>query len=107
MKKIKVVFEVDAETVKTLIQSGAKGKKTITDKEVAELSKKGLINAADYLSASEQVKAVGAVSKVVGKVVSKASNKTVQRVAITEVSNMAIEMFAVATPPKKPTGPRK
>ncbi|MCL6590191.1 MAG: hypothetical protein K6U80_09585 [Firmicutes bacterium] len=92
-KKIKVEFEFDLDEVKALIEAGSKGRKTITEKELEELGKKGAIKAKNYLDEGQETQVAGAVSKAVQKTVDKMSNKEVQKIAVAEVVSVAVDKF--------------
>jgi hypothetical protein len=104
-KKIVVEFEFTPEQVKELIEAGGKGPKTITREEVLALAEKGAVRASDFLTRDQldlsASFSLSFVSKIGKKIISKASNKTVQKVAVTS----AVTIVAANAP--KEGGPKQ
>jgi hypothetical protein len=78
-KKIKVVFELDPQDVKELIEFGSKGPDTISREELKELVKTGTIRASDYLE-DDEVEAFFGIFRKLAKAVSKAGKEVVGKV---------------------------
>ena len=104
-KKIKVEFELTTDEVKELIQSGTKGPKKITAAQVQKLAKAGKIRAADYLDANQQTMVIGKLVKLASMAASRASSKlsdkTTQRVVVTEAANVVADMVTTGAIAKK------
>jgi hypothetical protein len=102
-KKIRVEFEISIDKVKEILEAGTKGPKEITRKELEELSRVGVIRAADYLDEVQTQEAAAAIGKFVGKVTNKATTKltnketqkTVIAVVSTEVTNKVVDIMAM------------
>ena len=104
-KKIVVEFEFTPEQVRELIEAGGKGPNKISKDEVLELTKKGTIRASDYLTKDQldlnASLSLSFVSKIGKKIVSKAQNKVVQKVAVTS----AVTIVSASAPEEG--GPKK
>jgi hypothetical protein len=104
-KKIVVEFEFTPEQVQELIEAGGKGPGKISKDEVLELTKKGTIRASDYLTKDQldlnASLSLSFVSKIGKKIVSKAQNKVVQKVAV----STAVTIVSSSAPEEG--GPKK
>ncbi len=90
-KQIRVEFEIPLEKVKEILEAGARGPKEISTEELEELSKIGVIRAADYLDEVQTVEVAAAIGKFVSKVTTKATtkltNKETQKTVIATATN--------------------
>ncbi len=109
--KIKVEFELTEDEIKDLIEGGSKGPKKLSVAQIRKLAEKGSIRAADFLDASQQKLVIGKLVKLSAKAASKAKNKlsdkTTQRVVVTEAANVIADIVSTPSGSKRSVKPKE
>jgi len=90
-EKVRVEFEFSAEQARELLASGSKAAETLTEEEFKALSRRGVIRASEYLTDQEVALVAGFLAKLGGKVVSKLTNKQVQKTAVATLTSELVD----------------
>jgi len=92
-KRIRVELELDPEVVKALVESGSKVRKVLSDTELSELSRRGVVVASDYLSEEQDEVVRGAVGKMVVKAATKAAAAEIVSKSIDIIVDKAVDKY--------------